>query len=50
MSSMGPLVYVIAAADRGESTRGELEGICAAFGANYVGMCRFRNAGFEIDR
>lgn len=50
MSSMGPLVYVIAAADRGESTRGELEGISAAFGANYLGKYGFRNAGFEIDR
>ncbi len=50
MSSMGPLVYVIGAADRGDNTRGGLEGICASFGAKYIGEYRFRNAGFEIDR
>jgi beta-RFAP synthase len=50
MSSMGPLVYVIGAADQGEDARGELEGICASFEAKYLGGYRFRNAGFEVDR
>lgn len=49
MSSMGPLVYVIGAAGQGENARRELGGICASFGANYLGEYRFRNAGFEIN-
>jgi len=50
MSSMGPLVYVVGAGDRGESARGEIEGICAAFEAKYLGAYPFRNAGFEVER
>lgn len=49
MSSMGPLVYVIAAVGPAENARRELEGICGQFGANYLGEYGFRNAGFEVN-